>query len=680
MLSEMIPERPVATLIQLLTSGTPLQPQRPLRTLRMRDENQVPIDAVLAGKTVHQRNKSSPALTTLAQAGAIKAAGMKRTAFADVSNVVRPLQVARDDSALAVKSNNALNIKPQENTKNTTFAKPAQRPLSVAGIKGFLNNLTSGNTSTVRSNSTDNQENVLPPANTSKSMAKKNTAVFRETEPAQQRPSIANVLGRSQSIFSQVDQQQINIPASVYDPRLDVPSQVLLPNYHDARSDGARLYDSNVLPEIPTDIPSFLDPLEVYEDAASHLPPPHQALMPTVSHQSAPGEDQHMLPVSELEGYWDEEGYEDQYEEEGYTTARSLRTRSDFTTGAPTIALEPVVTARSEQELFEAHAVVSELRAGSEQEDDESWDTSMVAEYGEEIFDYMRKLEVSYRPDRASAMSTNVEQMRMRPNPNYMEKQTEVQWSMRSVLMDWLVQVHHRFNLLPETLFLCVNYIDRFLSCKVVSLGKLQLVGATAIFVAAKYEEINCPSIGEIVYMVDGGYSTEEILKAERFMLSMLQFELGWPGPMSFLRRISKADDYDLETRTLAKYFLEITIMDERFVGSIPSFTAAGAHCLARLMLNKGSWSHAHVFYSGYTYTQLRPLIAAMLSCCEDPQRHHSAIFDKYADKRFRRASTFVESIMRKGFALPSNSGSRPSLPSNGGRTEIPRKHVDVYA
>ena len=178
----------------------------------------------------------------------------------------------------------------------------------------------------------------------------------------------------------------------------------------------------------------------------------------------------------------------------------------------------------------------------------------------------------------------------MLPNAHYMDNQAEIQWSMRAVLMDWIVQVHHRFNLLPETLFLCVNYIDRFLSCKVVSLGKLQLVGATAIFIAAKYEEIECPSVQEIVYMVDGGYTIDEILKAERFMLSMLQFELGWPGPMSFLRRISKADDYDLETRTLAKYFLEITIMDERFVGSPPSFVAAGAHCLARMMLKKGHW------------------------------------------------------------------------------------------
>ena len=178
----------------------------------------------------------------------------------------------------------------------------------------------------------------------------------------------------------------------------------------------------------------------------------------------------------------------------------------------------------------------------------------------------------------------------MAPNPHYMDFQTEIQWSMRSVLMDWVIQVHHRFQLLPETLFLCANLIDRFLSCKVVSLGKLQLVGATAIFIASKYEEINCPSVGEIVYMVDNGYTIEEVLKAERFMLTLLQFDLGWPGPMSFLRRISTADDYDLETRTLAKYFLEITIMDERFLGCPPSFTAAGAHCLARSMLKKGHW------------------------------------------------------------------------------------------
>ncbi len=122
----------------------------------------------------------------------------------------------------------------------------------------------------------------------------------------------------------------------------------------------------------------------------------------------------------------------------------------------------------------------------------------------------------------------------MSPNPCYMDIQTEIQWSMRSVLMDWLVQSITASAFSPRPSSSTVNYIDRFLSVKVVSLNKLQLVGATAIFVAARYEEINCP-----LHRRSSAWwiraTMEEILRAERFMLGMLQFELGWPGPVSFL-------------------------------------------------------------------------------------------------------------------------------------------------
>lgn len=64
--------------------------------------------------------------------------------------------------------------------------------------------------------------------------------------------------------------------------------------------------------------------------------------------------------------------------------------------------------------------------------------------------------------------------------------------------------------------------------------------------------------------------------------------------------------------------------------------------------------SHAHVHHSGYTYSQLRPLISAMLSCCDDPTKHHAAVFEKYGDKRFKRASFFVQTELDKGFVLPS--------------------------
>jgi G2/mitotic-specific cyclin 3/4 len=256
----------------------------------------------------------------------------------------------------------------------------------------------------------------------------------------------------------------------------------------------------------------------------------------------------------------------------------------------------------------------------------------------------------------------------MMPNPYYMENQAEIQWSMRSVLIDWVVQVHGRFTMLPETLFLAVNCIDRFLTVKVVSIAKLQLVGATAIYVAAKYEEINCPSVQEVAFMVDGSYTQEEILKAERFMLTMLKFELGWPGPLSFLRRISKADEYDVDTRTVAKYFLEVTLMDERFVGCTPSFLAAGTHCLARLMLRKGDWvcpsltsasiltkmqSQGHIHYSGYTFAQLRPLLAVILECLASPAVHHPAVYEKYMARNLKRVSQYVKGEVDCGFKLP---------------------------
>lgn len=171
-----------------------------------------------------------------------------------------------------------------------------------------------------------------------------------------------------------------------------------------------------------------------------------------------------------------------------------------------------------------------------------------------------------------------------------MDNQPELEWNMRSVLIDWIVQVHDRFRMVPETLFLTVNIIDRFLSRKTVALGKLQLVGITALFLAAKYEEVHFPSVEELVYMVDDAYTADEIRKAERFMLKVLSWEINAPGPLNFLRKISKADNYDYEIRTLSKFVIETTLMDERFIGAPMSYIAASSYYLSSYMLGKGDW------------------------------------------------------------------------------------------
>lgn len=200
-------------------------------------------------------------------------------------------------------------------------------------------------------------------------------------------------------------------------------------------------------------------------------------------------------------------------------------------------------------------------------------DPLMVAEYVVEIFDYLHVLEKATMP-----------------NPDYMEHQTSLEWQLRGVLVDWLIEVHTRFHLLPETIFLAVNIIDRFLSARVVELDRLQLVGITAMFIASKYEEVLSPHVQNFKHVADDGFTEEEILKAERFVLSALEYDLSYPNPMNFLRRISKADNYDIQTRTLAKYLLEISLLDHQFMKYPPSLIAAASMYLARLILERGEW------------------------------------------------------------------------------------------
>ncbi len=176
------------------------------------------------------------------------------------------------------------------------------------------------------------------------------------------------------------------------------------------------------------------------------------------------------------------------------------------------------------------------------------------------------------------------------PNPEYMSGQTEITWAMRQTLVDWLLQVHLRYHMLPETLWIAINIVDRFLTKRVVSLVKLQLVGVTAMFIAAKYEEILAPSVEEFVFMTEKGYTKEEILKGERIMLQTLEFKIShYCSPYSWMRKISKADDYDLQTRTLSKFLTEVTLLDYRFLRVKPSMIAAIGMYTARKMLG-GDW------------------------------------------------------------------------------------------
>ncbi|KAK2755910.1 G2/mitotic-specific cyclin [Arachnomyces sp. PD_36] len=297
----------------------------------------------------------------------------------------------------------------------------------------------------------------------------------------------------------------------------------------------------------------------------------------------------------------------------------------------PTV--ETIAPMSSKEEVVESQEdLKQEFIPDLDQEDYD--DPLMTAEYVVEIFEYLKELEISTAP-----------------NPDYIEHQDDLEWKMRGILVDWLIEVHTRFRLLPETLFLAVNIIDRFLSAEVVALDRLQLVGVTAMFIASKYEEVLSPHVANFSHVADETFSDKEILDAERHVLAVLDYNLSYPNPMNFLRRISKADNYDVETRTLGKYLMEISLLDHRFMAFPQSRIAATAMYLARMILGRGHWDATLAHYAGYTEEEILPVFDLMVDYLYRPVAHE-AFFKKYASKKFMKASILTRQWAKKYHAM----------------------------
>ena len=169
-----------------------------------------------------------------------------------------------------------------------------------------------------------------------------------------------------------------------------------------------------------------------------------------------------------------------------------------------------------------------------------------------------------------------------RPSPSYMtnEKQ-EINSMMRSILVDWLVVVHSKFRLLPETLYLCVNIIDRYLSRVLVNRKRLQLVGITALFVACKYEEIYPPEVKDCVYITDRAYTRQEVLDMESDILKVLGFKMTVPTAYPFLQRFLHITNAPNMVRDLAGFYTERMLQEYCMLNFRASLVASAAVCLA---------------------------------------------------------------------------------------------------
>jgi hypothetical protein len=170
-----------------------------------------------------------------------------------------------------------------------------------------------------------------------------------------------------------------------------------------------------------------------------------------------------------------------------------------------------------------------------------------------------------YMNDILESLFEEEEKFYMKLNPFYYNFQNEINPNMRAILIDWLIDVHLKFNFRQETLYITINIIDRYLSLKRIERCNFQLLGVTALFIACKQNEISFRKLNEYVYITDNAYSEEDIKKMENKVLNTLNFDLLFPSSLTFYEILSyKLNLYeDKKKFNFGEFLMESFYLDE---------------------------------------------------------------------------------------------------------------------
>merc|ERR1712013_239068 len=203
---------------------------------------------------------------------------------------------------------------------------------------------------------------------------------------------------------------------------------------------------------------------------------------------------------------------------------------------------------RLDKELAEVNEETERSRPSTVPDIDEKdlENPQLCAEYTVDVYSYLRNLEPSSTVKANHLLGCSIND------------------KMRAVLVDWLVEVQVQFKLLQETLFSTISIVDRFLAIEglAITRSKPQLVGVAAMFLASKVEEVYAPACSDFVYITDNAYTEDAIKQMEIKILQTLKFNLFEPLSLHFLRRFSKAGDVDVLQHSLAKYAIELALVE----------------------------------------------------------------------------------------------------------------------
>nr|XP_017245716.1 PREDICTED: G2/mitotic-specific cyclin-2-like [Daucus carota subsp. sativus] len=248
-----------------------------------------------------------------------------------------------------------------------------------------------------------------------------------------------------------------------------------------------------------------------------------------------------------------------------------------------------------------------------------------LAEYKDDLYVYCKDVEISFCAP-----------------PNYMSSQLDINERMRRVLIDWLIEVHDKFSLRPETLYLTVNLMDRFLAVQQITRKKLQLVGVTAMLIASKYEEISAPSVEDLISITDRAFTRTEVLQMEILMVNKLQFDLSIPTVYVFVRRFLEAAKSGNEMERLAFYMIDLCLVEYQMLKFPPSMLAAAAVFTAQCTLGKAAeWSTLSEQLTDYKNHELKECSQLMVGFHRRAAAGKvTAVFRKYNSYKYGYAAS----------------------------------------
>jgi len=232
-------------------------------------------------------------------------------------------------------------------------------------------------------------------------------------------------------------------------------------------------------------------------------------------------------------------------------------------------------------------------------------------------------------------------------NIDFMSQQKDVNARMRTVLVDWLVEVHRKFKLLPNTYFLGINLLDRYLTKKQLHRRKLQLCGCTCLWIASKYHEIYAPEMDDFVYISDNAFNDQELMRMEIDILKTLSFTLTVPTVLNYAQRYTKISSYYLKKEKeikiisdLIMYCIEHCIMSYDLCRLLPSLIGAASFvysCLSTKVFSIQTFENDNIDkVIGYSFNELIPIMTKIDLIVRNAKRSkHKAVYKKYCNQKF---------------------------------------------